>query len=234
MQEWLDWARGPAFRFALAFMLLGLLRLLSLHVAGLVSLRRRAGGRAFPLGRVVRDTLRWLLPIGHRSRPPLVLTAVSMLFHVAVIVTPVFLSAHVLLWRRGLGVGWPALGQVTADLLAVLGLLTAGVLLAHRLWSRAARTLSRGQDYVLLLLVMAVFASGFLAAHPAGNPLSYDATMLVHVLAGDVLLVFVPFSKLAHVVLFPTTQLVSELGWHLAPGSGRAVAVALGKEDEPL
>ena len=27
---------------------------------------------------------------------------------------------------------------------------------------------------------------------------------------------------------------VSELGWHLAPGSGHAVAVALGKEDERL
>jgi nitrate reductase gamma subunit len=234
MDAWLEWSRGPAFRFALAFMLLGTARLVAHQVVGLVGLYRRAGNRQVPWAKVARDTARWLLPMAHRSRPPLLLTVVSVLFHAAVIVTPLLLAAHVALWERGLGLSWPVLGGALADWLTLLGLLSASTLLVWRLASRDARRLSRGQDLVLLLLVAMIFASGFLAAHPARNPFGYDATMLVHVLGGDLLLVFVPFSKLAHVVLFPFTQLVSELGWHLAAGSGRAVAEALGKEEEPV
>ena len=49
-----------------------------------------------------------------------------------------------------------------------------------------------------------------------------------------VILLLVPFTKISHVALFAGTQLVSELGWHLAPGGGRRVALALGKENEPI
>ncbi len=234
MEAWLEWARGPAFRFALAFMLLGLARLLAHQVAGLVDLYRRAGNKQVPWARVARDTARWLLPFAHRNRPPLLLTALSLVFHTAVIIAPVFLAAHVALWERGLGLSWPVLGGRLADWLTLLGLVSAAALLAWRVSSRDTRRLSRGQDLALLVMVAVVFASGYLGAHPARNPFVYDATMLVHVLGGDLLLLLVPFSKLAHAVLFPLTQLVSELGWHLAAGSGSAVASALGKEEEAL
>ena len=46
--------------------------------------------------------------------------------------------------------------------------------------------------------------------------------------------VAVPLTKLSHMVLLPFTQLVSELAWHFPPDAGRRVAVALGKEHEPV
>jgi hypothetical protein len=70
--------------------------------------------------------------------------------------------------------------------------------------------------------------------HPAINPFGYDGTMFVHVMSGNLLFVVMPFTKVSHVALFPATQLVSEIGWHLQPGAGREVALALGKEDEPI
>jgi len=81
---------------------------------------------------------------------------------------------------------------------------------------------------------MIPFTTGYLAMHPALNPFDYNATMLVHVMSGNLILVLLPFSKLSHAVLFPTTQLLSEMAWHLAPGSGENVALTLGKEHEPI
>ena len=94
--------------------------------------------------------------------------------------------------------------------------------------------LSRFQDYALPLLIALPFASGFLVMHPAWSPFSRDAALLVHVLSADVLLFLIPLTKLNHMVLLPTTQLVSELAWHFPPDAGHHVAVALGKVNEPI
>jgi hypothetical protein len=59
-------------------------------------------------------------------------------------------------------------------------------------------------------------------------------TYLVHLLSAELLLVLIPFTKLAHVALFPLTRLSWELGWHLVPGAGERVRISLGKEDEPV
>jgi len=234
MNEWIEWARGPAFRFAMLFLVLGLARALVLQILAIRGILRRAGNRNVPVRVVLRETLRWLAPNpritpGHRG-----VAAISMAFHVSVIVTPVFLAGHILLWQRGLGLAWPALDQQVADWLTWIGIGAAILLLLQRSFSRVARALSRPQDYVLLVLVAVIFASGHLIARPDRNPFSYDATLLVHVLCGNLALVLTPFSKLSHVLLFPFTQLVSQLGWHLVPGAGQQVAATLHKEGEPV
>jgi nitrate reductase gamma subunit len=58
--------------------------------------------------------------------------------------------------------------------------------------------------------------------------------MFVHVMSGNLIFILIPFTKLSHAVLFPATQVVSEMGWHLAADSGTRVAMALGKEGEPV
>ena len=70
--------------------------------------------------------------------------------------------------------------------------------------------------------------------HPAVSPFSYDATMLVHVICGNLMIVALPFSKLSHALLFPITRLISEMAWHLAPDAGQQVAIALNKESDPI
>jgi nitrate reductase gamma subunit len=159
---------------------------------------------------------------------------VSILFHVAVIVTPLFLAAHIALWQRGTGVTWAAIPQGLADYLTLLAIATAVVLFVLRVSARATRALSRPQDYVLPLLLIVPFATGYLAMHPGFNPFDYNVTMFIHVMSGNLILILIPFSKLSHAVLFPTTQLMSEMAWHLAPGSGEKVALTLGKENEPI
>ena len=234
MNEWIEWARGPAFRFAILFLVLGLARILVLQLLAIRRILRQAGNRKISAGAVLRDTLRWLLPASRVTAGMRLFAGVSMVFHVAVIVTPLFLAGHILLWERGLGVSWPALNQELADYFTWAGIAAALILLGQRSFARASRSLSRPQDYLLLVLIAAIFTSGHLIARPELNPFRYRPTLLVHVLAGNLVLLLVPFSKLSHVLLFPLTQLVSELGWHLAPGAGNRVAAALQKENEPI
>ena len=231
--EWLEWARGPAFRFSIALMILGLFRLMILNTSNILDIMSRSRGRSIPWKSVLGDTANWLFPY-KKMRPHAFFAITSFVFHVAVIVTPVFLAAHIELWRRGTGAGWAAIPQAVADYMTWIAIAAAGVLFAKRASARVARALSRPQDYLLPLLIMIPFVSGYLAAHPGVNPFDYSATMLVHVLSGNVVLVLIPFTKLSHAVLFPTTQLMSEMAWHLSPGSGKRVAVTLGKENEPV
>lgn len=234
MEYWLEWARGPAFRFAFAVMLLGLLRLMILNIVGIVALSRRAQDKTVPAKRIFQDTLKWLFPFGKVTKAQVLFTVTSFVFHLSILIVPIFLGAHILLWQKGLGLAWPGIPQGWADVLTVVAIATALILLVRRVSAQASRSLSRVQDYLLPLIIIVPFVSGFLAMHPAGNPFSSDTTMFVHVMSGNLLFILIPFTKLSHVVLFSTTQLVSEMGWHLAPNSGTRVAIALGKEGEPV
>ena len=85
-------------------------------------------------------------------------------------------------------------------------------------------------------IIMPVFllSHRLLVMHPAWNPFPADPTLLVHVLSADLLLFLVPLTKLSHMILFPLTQLVSELAWHWPSDAGSRVAVTLGKEGERI
>jgi nitrate reductase gamma subunit len=151
-----------------------------------------------------------------------------------VLAVPLFLAGHVELIRRGLGFGWPAMNQGVADVLTVVAIVALSALLVLRLADRASRALSRMGDILLLLLVLLVFLTGYMVAHPLSNPAPFVPTYLLHLLSAQLLLVLLPFTKLAHAALFPLTQLSWELGWHFVPGAGDRVRIALGKEGEPV
>jgi len=231
VEQWIEWVRGPAFRLAIALMVLGLLRLAILNVVGIVTVFVRARDKNIPWKMVIYDTARWFFPY-RKIQSHVFFTVVSFLFHISIIVIPLFLSAHVTLWNRGLGVVWPSLDQNAADYLTLIAVCSALTLFLKRVSARATRELSRVQDYLLPLLIMIPFVSGYLAMHPFLNPFSYDSTIFVHIMFGNLIFILFPFSKLSHAVLFPTTQLVSEMAWHLDPESGRNVAITLGKEQE--
>jgi nitrate reductase gamma subunit len=233
MDVWLHWARGPLFWTALAFMVLGLMRQVGLTVWGAVRAYRKACDRKIPTRQVWTATLSWLVPARRlRNRWPYSLATVVM--HAGVILVPLFLAGHIALWKAALGMSWPALPNPVSTALTVAVVLGVLAVVLQRAASPIARPLSRFGDYALPLLVGVTFASGFFAMHPTWNPVAFEPMMLTHVLSADLLLFLVPLSKLSHLILLPFTQLISELAWHFPPDAGSKVAVALGKENEPV
>jgi len=225
MEHWLDLARGPLFAFTFLVMVLGLARHVLLQVHGLVT-RKGLRLRQAPWRRIASSTLGWAVPLRHLDRSTLLMTTASFLFHIGAVVVPVFLAAHVALWSGFLGVSPPALAEGVADLLTVLTITCVLVLIAYRATTPRARALTRASDYGVLGLVLVPFLAGFLAAHPSLNPLPWSWMMLLHILSAELLLVAIPFTKLAHVVLFPFDRL-SEVHWQLRPGAGDRVAAAI-------
>lgn len=233
METWVEWARGPAFIFAFTFMLLGLIRHATLTVWEVTRAMRRAGDRTLPYRQICIATLKWLFPVG-KLKGRLVLSLTSVFFHIAILIVPLFLGGHIALWARGLGISWPAIPNGLADVLTIVAIITGVALVIQRAAARATRALSRFQDYALPLVITVPFASGFLLMHPAMNPFAYEAMLFVHVISADVLFILIPVTKLSHMVLIPSVQLVSEVAWHWPADAGSKLAVTLGKENEPI
>jgi nitrate reductase gamma subunit len=233
MDYWLDLARGPLFYCAFTLMVLGLIRHLVLTVVGIRRMVRRAGHPTLPYGTVLKATLLWLFPFSKMNNR-VWYSILSVVFHVGLIITPIFLSAHILLWKRGIGLSWPGLSQNLSDILTLITIATCIGLLIGRTANRHSRYISRFQDFTLLILLGLIFISGFLAGRPEINPFSYKAVMLLHAMSGNIAFILVPFTKLAHAVLLPTTQLVSEAAWHFPAASGVQVAEALQKEAQQV
>jgi len=228
VQEWLDFARGPLFAVTFLIMVLGLARHLLIQLVLVVRARHLL--RGVPWRTILADALTWTLPVRHLVRGTVAFTVVSFLFHLGLVLVPVFLADHIALWERFLGVPLPALSAPVADLLTLVAIGCGLVLLAYRIVVPRMRALSRASDYLVLVMVMVPVVSGYLAAHPASNPLPWQVMMLIHLLSAEALFVVVPFSKLAHMVLFPFERL-SQAYWRLRPGAGDEVARALWGEE---
>ena len=57
--------------------------------------------------------------------------------------------------------------------------------------------------------------------------------MLVHVYSANLILLLIPFSKIAHCVLTPLSQVVTAVAWKFPAGAGDRVAATLGYADRP-
>ena len=227
MNGFLEFARGPLFVATFLFMVLGLSRHVLLRTLAVVSALRRTPKKDVPWKKVFRKTAGWVVPVQHVYRAAPVLSVASILFHIAILVVPVFLADHVFLWARGVGITLPALGAGTADFLSMLAILSGTFLFLFRVVNRTARDMSGFPDYALLVVVVVPFLTGWFAAHPESSPLAYPTMMLLHVLSAELTFVLLPFTKLAHVVLYFFDRISTDIFWRFVPGAGDKVAEAL-------
>jgi nitrate reductase gamma subunit len=233
METWLNWARGPFFWAALTFMILGLFRHVFVTTWEIRRVMGRAGDKRLPYRKIIKATASWLFPFA-KLRNRMFFGLTSLVFHISIIVVPIFLAGHIALWRRGAGISWAAIPNGLADVLTIAAVVTALLLILQRATARDTRSLSRFTDYILPLVIAVPFVTGFLVMHPAWNPFAYEGTLLVHVMSANVLMILMPLTKLSHAVLLPGTQLVSEVAWRWPADGGSKVGIALGKEGESV
>jgi nitrate reductase gamma subunit len=219
MPTWMILAKGPAFLFVLTLLSFGLLRLIFLTTWDIVAAIRRAGDQRLPYRQIALQTVYWLLPFNrlHRNRAGYCLASFSL--HASLLIVSLFLRNHLDILQANTGISWTSISKPILDALTVIGILGASVLLVFRLYVTGSRRLSRTADYLLLLIILNIFASGYIAGR-LWNPIPYDGLMLFHTVNGMVLLLVIPFSKIAHCVLFPLIRLGTEVAWHFVPLSG--------------
>jgi nitrate reductase gamma subunit len=229
MEAWIDFAKGPLFAVTFLIMTLGLARLLIIQVYNLIISK---GGRLknAPWKSILSDAVTWFFPVKHMIKGTVIFSAFSFMFHIGIILVPLFLAEHIVLWEDFLGANLPSIGKAFADFLTLFTIGCILVLLTMRIFVKRQRAMSRPMDYFLLIAIFIPFLSGYLASHPGSNPFTWQAMMLVHLLSGELLFVLIPFTKLAHIVLYFFDR-ISGLHWQLRPGAGDRVAKALFDEE---
>jgi nitrate reductase gamma subunit len=172
------------------------------------------------------DILKWLLPVNRLHRTRAVYSYASFGLHLGIIFVTFFLQNHVDVLEASLGLAWPATHRPLLDVLTLVTIVGASILLFYRVYVPGSRRLSGFMDYLLLILILGIYVSGYLAGR-SWNPIPYDGLMLCHTLIGMLLLVLIPFSKIAHCALYPLVRLGSEVAWHLTPRGGSDVIQTL-------
>ncbi len=234
MESWVEFGRGPLFRIAFSLMLLGLLRVFVLTIIGVVEAYRRNSDKIINWREVRRQTLAWLFPVNRLWRARPVYSVLSLLFHAGLISVPLFLAAHVLLWKRSLGFAWPALPQSVSNDLTLLVVVAGLALFAGRVANSGARKISRWQDLAWPPLLVMPFITGYIGANLAIGPKTYQTILLIHVYTADLIMVMIPFTKIAHCILAPLSQMVTAVAWKFPAGAGDRVAATLGYADRPV
>lgn len=234
METTLDFARGPLFRLTFIIMVLGLLRIFFLDIHGAFEAYRRAGDKSLAWGNAIRKTLRWIFPVKSAFAQRPVYSVLSILFHVGLILTPIFLLAHIQLWEGSIGISWWSLPHFWADFLTISTVIAGFGLLIGRLGSKGARMLSRRQDYFWLLILLIPFVTGYLCANSSLSPKGYQVSMLIHILSGEMIFVLIPFSKIAHCVLMPISQFIITLAWKFPARVDDKIAETLRKKGMPV
>jgi len=229
MEQWIDFAKGPLFALTFMIMILGLLRLVVIQVYTLITGKGRRLINA-PWRKIIAETASWVVPVKHLIPGTKFFSTVSFLFHIGIIVVPLFLADHIALWEKFFGFNLPEIGYGLADILTIFTIACLLFLFGYRTFSRRIRSMSMRSDYNILILILIPFATGFLASHPSLNPISWETMFLIHVLSAELLFVVIPFTKLAHIVLFFFDR-ISGLHWQLRPGAGDKVAEALFGEE---
>lgn len=158
----------------------------------------------FSLYYALRSILHWIIPFASRNmRLHPVMTAVTFIFHLCLIITPIFAAGHIILIAESWGGGWWYLPDAAADIMTLAVILGCVFFLIRRILKKEVRYLTTPGDYVLLVIVAAPFVSGFWTYHQWGG---FEIAGIIHMLSGELMLICLPFTRLFHMILFPFTR----------------------------
>jgi len=77
---------------------------------------------------------------------------------------------------------------------------------------------------------MIPFISGFICAHLNISAYLYQILMLTHLMSANLIFVLIPFTKIAHCVLMPLSQLVCTIAWKFPPNTDEDICITLNKK----
>jgi len=146
----------------------------------------------------------WVIPFNNQymqKRP--IFTIVSFAFHICLVITPIFLLAHVILWDESWNMSWWTIPEAVTDWMTVIVIVGCVFFLYRRLTDPVVKNVTDGSDYLLLAITALPFITGFIAYHQL---FAYKTILIIHILAGEIMLITIPFTRLSHMLFFVFTR----------------------------
>lgn len=193
--QFLTWVRGPGLDIALSIFLLGVLwRLIEIYSLGrksdLAVPRKRPGASGWHT--ILR---RSVAPPGMVKRSPVSYIG-GYIFHVGLAIIVFLFVPHIKLIEGLTGLSWPGLPSQVVDAVTIVTLAAMVVVLVDRINKPVKRYLSTFEDYFTWTLTFLPVLTGYLAVQHLFLP--YTLMLALHILSAELLLVFLPFTKLFH------------------------------------
>ena len=193
----LTWVRSTGLDIAIGIFALGTLwRLFEIYTLGrkpdLAVPRHRPG--ASGLHTMFR---RSMPPPGMFKRSPVSYVA-GYVFHIGLFVIVFLFAQHIKLIQGLTGLSWPALPAQFIDATAVVTLAAMLLVLVERINKPVKRFLSTFEDYAAWALTFLPVLTGYLASKHLLLP--YTMMLSLHILSMELLLIFLPFTKLMHAI----------------------------------
>jgi len=156
---------------------------------------------AYGVRGAARSIAAWIVPFGSQGwKVKPIFTILFFVFHIGIVITPLFLLGHAESVEIRVGLGWPALPMAVADVLTVAMMCAGAFIIVRRIALPEVRIITSLYDYLLLVITIAPFFTGFMAVHQLGG--DYTFWLYAHILSGELMLLAIPFTKLFHVVGF--------------------------------
>ncbi|MEG1609769.1 MAG: respiratory nitrate reductase subunit gamma [Bilophila sp.] len=175
-------------------------------------------GRKIGLKGAVTSVLQWLVPFGtHSWRKQPYFTIAFFLFHIGLVLVPLFLAGHMVIMQERFGFSLPTLPMGVSDTLTVLAIIGGIMMVLRRIALPEVRFITDKADWFVLCLTLFVLVAGFLARMQA---FGYEDWLLWHIFAAELVLVLAPFTKLSHIVLYFLSR--GQLGMDFAIKRGGA------------
>jgi len=202
-----DFVTGPLVWIAFLIFFFGLIARAVWYVKGLNWQMDRVAYRPHMrhgIKGAARSIFFWLFPYGtHSWRQNPVFTFLVFIFHIGLLVTPVFLLGHNILLKTSWGFSLPTISETAADVLTFAVIVSALFLVLRRIALTEVRIITNAYDYLLVAIAVAPFVTGLLARYQVAD---YQFWLMAHILSGELLLIAIPLTKLSHFVLFFMTR----------------------------
>jgi nitrate reductase gamma subunit len=132
-----------------------------------------------------------------RTHP--LMMVLTWVFHISLFIIPIFLLGHNILLNEAWGISFCSFPEFISDLLTWIPFICGGIFLFRRIFLRRVRAITTGYDYLTLAITLAPFITGYLAYHQLAE---YQTAIFLHILAGEVMFITIPFTKLGHMLFF--------------------------------
>ena len=195
----LAFAKGNGFMIASLVLCFGIV----LRVAEIILLGRKADlapAKGDGTMQGVRTVFSRSLPAPGMVKKSAVTYIGGYVFHIGFFVALFFLGQHIELFDLAFGVSWPALPRQVVELSAIFAIGALIAVAITRVMDPVRRLLTTPQDWLGIIVTALPLVTGFLAINHMVDP--YEMIMALHILSVELLMVVLPFTKLAHAVTF--------------------------------
>lgn len=208
--DWLELARGPVLTVSLLVFILGAVW----RLRGILRLPRRPDrspareGAPSATASALRGILAGLRPRRGFGPAAWIASVNGLVFHLGLALIFFGYAPHIAFIHRLTGLSWPALPDMVMYVATAVTIVSLLMALSLRLTSVVLRRISGRDDYLSWTLTFLPILTGMaVVGEPSSIVLArghaiYPGPLAVHLLALELLLVWFPFGKLMHAVLF--------------------------------